>query len=628
MPAELLRIATAGSVDDGKSTLIGRLLHDTKSIFEDQLESIEPTSEKRGDEQTDLALLTDGLRAEREQGITIDVAYRYFATPKRKFVIADTPGHIQYTRNMVTGASTANLALLLIDARKGVLEQTRRHALLSSMLGVPHLVLCVNKMDLVDYDQRIYDEIREEFTAFAAKLDITDLSFVPISALAGDNVVEPSLNMPWFHGQPLLGHLEDVHIASDRNLVDNRFPVQYVIRPQSAEYRDYRGFAGSVVGGIFKQGDEVMVMPSRKSSKIASIDTPDGPVAQAFPPMAVTLRLEDDVDVSRGDLICRPSNQPTHEPPLRRADLLVRRHLAPAHRHPVPAEAHDALGRGRDRASCTTGSTSTRCTPTARPRRSRSTRSAAISIQTASPLFFDTYRLNRTTGSFILVDPGTDLTVAAGMIIGAGGDDAVVTETMEQSLPVAENITFHPSKLSRDERWGALETTGATIWMTGLSGSGKSTIATAIEHTLVSAGRSAFMLDGDNLRHGLNADLGFSEEDRNENVRRVGEVAKILAEAGTVAIASLVSPYRAERDRVREIHEEAGIPFYEVFVNTSLEECERRDPKGLYAKARAGEIKDLTGVGAPYEEPENPDLETSPDLEEAVRQVLGLLLAS
>src|ERR1700742_4861596 len=308
---EMLRFTTAGSVDDGKSTLIGRLLHDTKSIFEDQLSAIEATSVKRGDEQTDLALLTDGLRAEREQGITIDVAHRYFATPKRKFVIADTPGHIQYTRNMVTGASNANLALLLVDARKGVLEQTRRHALLSSLLRVPHLVLCVNKMDLVDYDQTIYDEIREEFVTFAAKLEITDLSFVPISALEGDNVVRRSENMPWFEGQPLLGHLEDVHIASDRNLVDNRSPVQYLIHPQSAEYRDYRGFAGSVAGGIFAKGDEVMVMPSRKSSKIAAIDTPDGEVATAFPPMAVTLRLADDVDVSRGDMICRPTNQPT-----------------------------------------------------------------------------------------------------------------------------------------------------------------------------------------------------------------------------------------------------------------------------------------------------------------------------
>jgi bifunctional enzyme CysN/CysC len=624
MMAEMLRIATAGSVDDGKSTLIGRLLHDTKSIFEDQLESIERTSEKRGDEQTDLALLTDGLRAEREQGITIDVAYRYFATPRRKFVIADTPGHIQYTRNMVTGASTANLALLLIDARKGVLEQTRRHALLSSMLGVPHLVLCVNKMDLVEYDQRIYDDIREEFTQFAAKLDITDLSFVPISALAGDNVVTASANMPWFHGQPLLGHLEDVHIASDRNLVDNRFPVQYVIRPQSAEYRDYRGFAGSVAGGIFKQGDEVMVLPSRKASKIAAIDTPDGPVEQAFPPMAVTLRLEDDVDISRGDLICRPQNQPTMNS---RFDARIcwfddtshlRTDIPYQLKHTtrwVAAEIEslhyrldvDTLHADREAETLEVNEI------------------GRVSIQTASPLFFDTYRLNRTTGSFILVDPGTDLTVAAGMIIGAGGDDSVEVSAQATTTPVAENITFHPSKLSREERSKALGTAGATIWMTGLSGSGKSTIATAIEHTLVSAGKPAFMLDGDNLRHGLNSNLGFSEEDRNENVRRVGEVAKILAESGTVAIASLVSPYRAERDRVRVIHEEAGIPFFEVFVDTSLEECERRDPKGLYAKARAGEITDLTGVGSPYEAPPSPDLVTAADLEEAVRQVLSLL---
>jgi bifunctional enzyme CysN/CysC len=619
--AEILRIATAGSVDDGKSTLIGRLLHDTKSIFEDQLESIERTSEKRGDEHTDLALLTDGLRAEREQGITIDVAYRYFATPRRKFVIADTPGHIQYTRNMVTGASTANLALLLIDARKGVLEQTRRHALLSSLLGVPHLVLCVNKMDLVDYNQDIYDEIREEFTAFAAKLDITDLGFVPISALQGDNVVDQSLNMPWFNGQPLLGHLEDVHIASDRNLVDNRFPVQYVIRPQSAEYRDYRGFAGSVVGGIFKQGDEVMVMPSRKTSKIASIDTPDGAVATAFPPMAVTLRLEDDVDVSRGDMICRPTNQPNA---TRRFEATVcwfdetshlRTDIPYQLKHTtkwVAAEIEELRYRldvdtlHRDLSADTLEVNDI----------------GRVTIQTASPLFIDEYRLNRTTGSFILVDPGTDLTVAAGMI-KRSGDEAI--GVVENASIVAENITFHPSKLSREERWKALETQGATIWMTGLSGSGKSTIATAIEHTLVSAGQAAFMLDGDNLRHGLNADLGFSEEDRNENVRRVGEVAKILAESGTVAIASLVSPYRGERERVRAIHEEAGVPFYEVFVDTPLEECERRDPKGLYAKARAGEIKDLTGVGSPYEAPASPDLVTSPDLEEAVRQVLGLL---
>ena len=616
--SQLLRIATAGSVDDGKSTLIGRLLHDTKSIFEDQMESIERTSEKRGDEQTDLALLTDGLRAEREQGITIDVAHRYFATPKRKFVIADTPGHIQYTRNMVTGASTANLALLLVDARKGVLEQTRRHALLSSLLRVPHLVLCVNKMDLVDFDEAIYDEIREEFTAFAAKLEITDLGFVPISALEGDNVVERSTKMPWFEGQPLLGQLEDVHIASDRNLVDNRFPVQYVIRPQSSEHRDYRGFAGSVVGGIFKQGDEVMVLPSRRTSTIAQIDTPNGVVEQAFPPMAVTMLLEDELDVSRGDMICRPTNQPTGN---RRFEAMVcwfdetssLRTGAPYQlKHTtrwVPAEVEDLRYRldvdtlHRDLEAETLEVNDI----------------GRIRIHTNSPLFFDEYRLNRNTGSFILVDPATDLTVAAGMIIGTGEP-----ATAEQPV-VADNITFHPSKLTAEERADLLGAGGATIWMTGLSGSGKSTIAAAAEHTLVSSGRHAFMLDGDNLRHGLNAGLGFSPEDRAENVRRVGEVAKILAEAGTVSIVSLVSPYKDDRDRVRAIHQEAGIPFYEVFVDTPLEECERRDPKGLYAKARTGEITDLTGVGSPYEAPEGPELTTDPDLETAVRQVLGLL---
>jgi bifunctional enzyme CysN/CysC len=618
MPSELLRIATAGSVDDGKSTLIGRLLHDTKSIFEDQMESIERTSEKRGDEQTDLALLTDGLRAEREQGITIDVAHRYFATPKRKFVIADTPGHIQYTRNMVTGASTANLALLLVDARKGVLEQTRRHALLSSLLRVPHLILCVNKMDLVDYDEAIYDEIREDFTGFAAKLEITDLGFVPISALEGDNVVERSLNMPWFEGQPLLGQLEEVHIASDRNLVDNRFPVQYVIRPQSSEHRDYRGFAGSVVGGIFKQGDEVIVLPSGRTSTIAQIDTPNGAVTQAFPPMAVTMLLEDELDVSRGDMICRPTNQPNgsrsfeamvcwfdETSSLRTGAPYQLKHTTKW----VTAEVEDlryqldvdTLHRDLDAETLDVNDI------------------GRIRIHTTSPLFFDEYRLNRNTGSFILVDPATDLTVAAGMIIGSGEP-----ATSEQPV-VAENVTFHPSKLIPEERAAALGAGGATIWMTGLSGSGKSTIAAAAEHTLVSSGRHAFMLDGDNLRHGLNAGLGFSPEDRAENVRRVGEVAKILAEAGNVSIVSLVSPYKQDRDRVRAIHEEAGIPFYEVFVDTPLEECERRDPKGLYAKARAGEIKDLTGVGSPYEAPATPELVTDPDLETAVRQVLGLL---
>src|SRR4051812_13509811 len=307
---EMLRFATAGSVDDGKSTLIGRLLYDSKAIFEDQLEAVERTSRERGDEYTNLALLTDGLRAEREQGITIDVAYRYFATPKRKFIIADTPGHIQYTRNMVTGASTADLALILIDARKGVLEQSRRHAFLSSLLGIPHLVLCVNKMDLVDYDEEVYERIKTEFRDFAMKLDVHDLTFVPISALNGDNVVNRSANMPWYEGSALLHQLEEVHIASDRNLIDTRFPVQYVIRPQSAEHHDYRGYAGTMVGGVLKRGDEVVVLPSGFVSTVRSIDTYDGPLEEAFSPMSVTITLDDDIDVSRGDMICRPHNQP------------------------------------------------------------------------------------------------------------------------------------------------------------------------------------------------------------------------------------------------------------------------------------------------------------------------------
>jgi bifunctional enzyme CysN/CysC len=307
---ELLRFATAGSVDDGKSTLIGRLLYDTKSIFEDQLEAVERTSMQRGDEHVNLALLTDGLRAEREQGITIDVAYRYFATPKRSFIIADTPGHVQYTRNMVTGASTANLALVLIDARNGIVEQSRRHAFLASLLRVPHMVVCVNKMDLVDFDESVFTAIKDEFRAFATKLNIGDLSFIPISALNGDNVVHRSEHTPWYDGSSLLHHLEDVHIASDRNLIDVRFPVQYVIRPQSSAYHDYRGYAGTVAGGVLKPGDEVVVLPSGLKSTIASIDSADGPVAEAYPPMAVTVRLADNLDVSRGDMICRPQNQP------------------------------------------------------------------------------------------------------------------------------------------------------------------------------------------------------------------------------------------------------------------------------------------------------------------------------
>jgi bifunctional enzyme CysN/CysC len=415
---ELLRFATAGSVDDGKSTLIGRLLYDTKTIFEDQLEAVERTSRSRGDEYTNLALLTDGLRAEREQGITIDVAYRYFATPRRKFIIADTPGHIQYTRNMVTGASTANLALVLVDARNGIVEQTRRHAFLSTLLRVPHLVLCVNKMDLVDYDQDRYEELRQEFGDFAAKLDVTDLTVIPVSALHGDNVVERSANMPWYDGSSLLHHLEQVHIASDRNLIDVRFPVQYVVRPLSDEWHDYRGYAGQVASGVMKVGDEVMVLPSGLTSTIAGIDMFDGPKEEAFPPMSVTLRLADNIDVSRGDMICRVGNQPTVGQDVEAmvcwmADDVE---LAPRTRWVLKHTTRSAKAVVRDVVYRLDVNTLHRDENESTLRLNEIGR---VSLRVTAPLFIDEYRRNRITGSFILIDETTGTTVGAGMILGA-----------------------------------------------------------------------------------------------------------------------------------------------------------------------------------------------------------------
>jgi bifunctional enzyme CysN/CysC len=415
---DLLRFATAGSVDDGKSTLIGRLLFDTKTIFADQLEAVEAVSAARGDEYTNLALLTDGLRAEREQGITIDVAYRYFATPRRKFIIADTPGHIQYTRNMVTGASTADLALILVDARKGLVEQSRRHAFLTSLLRVPHLVLCVNKMDLVGWDKTVYDRIADEFTSFAAKLDAPDLTIIPMSALHGDNIASRSENTPWYEGPSLLHHLEHVHIASDRNLVDVRFPVQYVIRPQSTTVTDYRGYAGQVASGILKPGDEVMVLPSGLTSTIAGIDTADGPVEEAFPPMSVTVRLTDEIDISRGDLICRPNNAPAtaqdieamicwmdETAPLRPGSKYTIKHTTRTARTVIRG-LHYRLDVNTLHRDDTAGQLTLN-------------EIGRVKLRTTIPLLADEYRRNRTTGGFILIDDTTNRTVAAGMIIEA-----------------------------------------------------------------------------------------------------------------------------------------------------------------------------------------------------------------
>ncbi|MEV0075099.1 adenylyl-sulfate kinase [Nocardia neocaledoniensis] len=598
MSRNLLRLATAGSVDDGKSTLIGRLLYDSKSLFDDQLAAIERVSTERGGDAADLALVTDGLRAEREQGITIDVAYRYVTTPRRKFVIADTPGHVQYTRNMVTGASTADLALILVDARTGVCEQTRRHAFLATLLGVPHLVVCVNKMDLVDWSQERFEEIRAEFAAFAAKLTVGDLSFVPVSALLGDNVVEPSAHMPWYPGPPLLRHLEDVHIASDRNLIDARLPIQYVIRAQQG--LDHRSYAGTVAGGIFKPGDEVVVLPAGHTSRVREIWGPGGTkVDEAFTGMAVSLTLDDEIDVGRGDLLARPGNRPqvgaeldamvcwfSETTSLRAgARCLVRTATQISAAEVIDIDYQldvNTLHRIEDAESLSLNDI------------------ARVRLRSRQPLLFDPYRENRRTGSFILIDPVTDQTVAAGMITGR--------DTGAQREQVS--VVWHRSAVTREDRAHS----GATIWLTGLSGSGKSTVAVEVERQLVAAGRAAYLLDGDNLRHGLNAGLGFSPADRDENVRRVAEVAALFADSGAIAIVSVISPFTAQRDRARTTHAERALPFHEVFVDTPLAECERRDPKGLYAKARAGELPGFTGIGSPYERPERPDLVITPEL--------------
>jgi bifunctional enzyme CysN/CysC len=607
--AALLRIATAGSVDDGKSTLIGRLLYDSKAIFEDQLNAVEATSRSRGQEAPDLALLTDGLRAEREQGITIDVAYRYFATPKRKFIIADTPGHIQYTRNMVTGASTADVALILIDARNGVLEQSRRHAFLASLLGIPHLVVCINKMDLVDFSEERFVEIREDFRRFAMKLEVSDLSFIPVSALTGDNVVQRSAAMPWYEGTSLLHFLEEIHVASDRNLIDVRFPVQYVIRPQSSDaaLHDFRGYAGTIAGGVIRTGDEVTVLPSGFTTTVSAVWGPGGrKVSEAFAGQAVTIELTDDIDISRGDLICRPHNRPYvgQDIDAMVCWLTTESELTPGARYTIQHTTRSTRAVVRDldyRLEVNTLHRDDSATGLGLNEIGR------IRLRTQQPLLFDAYRRSRDTGSFILVDEATNSTVAAGMITGPTQHDA--------------KVVWHSGSVQRTER----ATQGMTVWLTGLSGSGKSTVAAELERRLVASGRPAYVLDGDNLRHGLNADLGFSAADRAENVRRVGELAKVLADAGVIAVVSLVSPYAEDRQRVRASHSAATLPFLEIFVDTPLEVCEARDPKGMYAKARAGEIANFTGVDDPYEAPEAPHLRLRPEDGDAAAQAALVL---
>lgn len=598
---DLLRLSTAGSVDDGKSTLIGRLLYDTKSIFEDQLQAVEDASNRRGEGYVNLALLTDGLRAEREQNITIDVAYRYFATPRRKFIIADTPGHIQYTRNMVTGASTAELAIILIDARNGVLTQSKRHGFISSLLGIPHVVVAINKMDLVDWSEETYDEIASEYSDFVGRLGVEDLTFIPMSALLGDNVVDPSDNMPWYNGSTLLHHLEHVNVGAHRNLVDFRFPVQYVIRPD----QDYRGYAGRIASGMIRPGEEILVLPSRKTTTVASIDTFDGPLEEAGAGDSIAITTTDELDISRGDMIVRPLNLPaadteidaticwTSDEPMRPntqywlrqttretkafiSRLVYRIDVDTLHREDVGHFELNDIGR--------------------------------VQITTAAPIFFDRYELNRETGSFILIDPHTQNTVAAGMIRGAvrNVEDLPAEATDEEVRPVSPDVVWESWNIDLAERERRNGHRAAVIWFTGLSGSGKSSIARELERRLWNAGTQTMLLDGDQVRHGINGDLGFSPEDRTENIRRIGELSSLFFRQGSVVLCTFVSPFQADRDRARGLLPDGR--FVEVFVDTPLEECEKRDVKGLYARARRGEIAHMTGISSPYEAPENPEI--------------------
>jgi bifunctional enzyme CysN/CysC len=620
-PADLLRFATAGSVDDGKSTLIGRLLYDSKQVLSDQLAHVQQASELRGQNFIDLSLLTDGLRAEREQGITIDVAYRYFATAQRRFIIADTPGHEQYTRNMVTGASTADLAIVLIDARNGVVEQSKRHAFISSLLGIPHVVVCVNKMDLVDFDEAVFDAIVEDFDGFAARLELPDVTFIPISALLGDNVVERSEAMPWYQGPPLLYHLEHVHIASDRNLIDVRFPVQWVIRPEATNLADYRAYAGQVAGGVLRPGDEVLVLPAGRRTTIEAIDSFGGPIEEAYPPMSVALRLTDDLDVGRGSVIVRPHNQPSV---VNRFECLLcwmsEHPLSPRRRYLVKHTT----------STVRLGSADVRYRIDVETLHRDETAETLelndlgrVHLELSSPLVFDSYRRNRVTGSLIVIDEASNETVGAGVILD--------TEVEAPPAPKHErspNVRWQGTRMTRERRWQELGHAGATLWFTGLPGAGKSTVAAAVEERLIAAGRPAFLLDGDNLRHGLNGDLGFDEDARRENVRRTAHVARLLAESGTFALVSLVSPYISDREAAASLHATDELDFLEIFVDAPLEQCEQRDPKGLYARARAGELAGLTGVGAPYERPAEPDLvldSTCETVEREVERVLALL---
>ncbi len=618
---ELLRFLTCGSVDDGKSTLIGRLLHDTKGIYEDQLAAIQKDSARHGTTgagEVDLALLTDGLKAEREQGITIDVAYRYFSTDKRKFIIADTPGHEQYTRNMATGASTCHLAIILIDARHGVVSQTRRHSFIVSLLGIKHVVVAINKMDLVGFSQDVYEKIKTDYTGFVAKLGIPDVQFIPMSALKGDNVVEKSPATPWYFGPPLLNHLETVHIASDRNLEDFRFPVQYVLRPNL----NFRGFAGTIASGIVKKGDPILALPSGRTSKVKSIVTFDGELDEAFAPQAVTITLEDEIDVSRGDMLVAPGNEPhvasqieamvvwMHEKPFVPGRSYWIKHTTRTVAGEIAEIRHGVDVNTLDR----------------KPASQLAMNEVGhVVLSLNQPLAFDPYKVNPSTGAFIVIDRISNTTVGAGMILEH--TDRRSQGNLWQQQPVAGKLkqkSSHIPAADRESRYGHKP---ATVLLYGLTGSGKATIAYAVEKKLWKMNCAVTAIYGPDMRQGLCRDLGFTADDRSENLRRSAEVAKIINESGLICVCAFVAPHDAVREKAREVV--GDDKFISVYLKCPTDVCRQRDKSGAWQLADEGKLQQFPGVSASFEEPARADLvlETDKlDVDQCATRIVNTLI--